>query len=146
MKADHSFTQQRFYFKTSYFLGLNMWFWVAFRWRIFSPLECFKNCITSITFNNTLKLTSFNFSTQWLKSQGYFDLYRLFTVSGMFMSLEDHCSSVGQDDNDPGAGAQTLIFGLYLGRPFGSPLEGEPHIWEWADTRAYMRMNVIGWA
>lgn len=29
---------------TSYFLGSNMWFWVAFRWQIFSPLERFKNC------------------------------------------------------------------------------------------------------
>ena len=59
---------------------------------------------------------------------------------------EDYHSSVGQDENNPGAGAQILIFELCLGRPFRSPLEGEPHIWEWSNTQANMRMNGIGWA
>lgn len=60
----------------------------------------------------------------------------------MFMSLEDHCS-LYKMKNDPGTGVQTLIFDLYLGRPFRSPLEGELVIFGSEVTQAYMRMNAL---
>lgn len=96
---------------------------------MYVSVECFKNCIASITFNNPLKLVLIS-QLNDQSHKRYFDLYRLFTVSSMFMFLEDHRSSVGQNEKDPGAGTQTLAFDLCLGRPFRSPLEGEPYIWE----------------
>lgn len=96
---------------------------------MYVSVECFKNCIASITFNNPLKLVLIS-QLNDQSHKRYFDLYRLFTVSSMFMFLEDHRSSVGQNEKGPGAGTQTLAFDLCLGRPFRSPLEGEPYIWE----------------